>query len=101
MSEAPVLSTALSISGASCQGCVKKIRNALEPLTGNADLVEVDLEAQTVALPDSVDRAEAAQIVTDTGYPAEPVAAEEPSSSCCASKTSDRSRRRAVRHHRK
>ncbi|MEP3561989.1 MAG: heavy metal translocating P-type ATPase [Marinobacter sp.] len=89
MSEAPVLSTALSISGASCQGCAKKIRNALEPLTGNADLVEVDLEAQTVALPDSVDRAEAAQIVTDTGYPAEPVAAEEPSSSCCASKTDD------------
>ncbi|RMJ02990.1 Copper-exporting P-type ATPase A [Marinobacter litoralis] len=89
MSEASGLNTALSISGASCQGCVKKIRNALEPLTGDADLVEVDLEAQTVALPENVDKAEAAKIVSDTGYPAEPVVAEEPSSSCCASKKSD------------
>ncbi|MBR9871648.1 MAG: copper-translocating P-type ATPase [Gammaproteobacteria bacterium] len=89
MSEASGLNTALSISGASCQGCVKKIRNALEPLTGDADLVEVDLESQTVALPESVDKAEAAKIVSDTGYPAEPVVAEEPSSSCCASKKGD------------
>jgi len=96
MSEASGLSTALSISGASCQGCVKKIRNALEPLTGDTDLVEVDLEAQTVALPESVDKAEAAKIVSDTGYPAEPIAAEEPSSGCCASKKSDASEESSV-----
>lgn len=87
MAEAPVLKTALSISGASCQGCAKKIRNALEPLTGDINLVEVNLEEQTVALPESADAAEAARIVTDTGYPAEPVtAAEENTSSCCTSK---------------
>ncbi|QBM18749.1 copper-exporting P-type ATPase [Marinobacter sp. JH2] len=91
MNEAPNLSTALSISGASCQGCVTKIRNALEPLTGDADLVEVDLEALTVALPNNVDKAEAAKIVTDTGYPAKPVVAEEPSSSYCASKRNNAS----------
>jgi len=87
MSEAPVLRTALSISGASCQGCAKKIRNALEPLAGSTELVEVNLEAQTVALPEGVDVAEAARIVTETGYPAEAIA--EPgaeSGSCCASK---------------
>src|SRR5690554_5230818 len=87
MSEAPVLRTALSISGASCQGCAKKIRNALEPLAGSAELVEVNLEAQTVALPEGVDVAEAARIVTETGYPAEAIAAPEAESgSCCASK---------------
>ncbi|HEA53875.1 heavy metal translocating P-type ATPase [Marinobacter antarcticus] len=74
MSEAPVLQTTLSISGASCQGCAKKIRNALEPLTGDVDLIEVNLEDQTVALPDGIDATEAARIVTEAGYPADPVA---------------------------
>ncbi len=73
MSDATVLQATLSISGASCQGCVKKIRTALEPLTGDTERVEVDLENQTVALPEGVDAAEAARIVTATGYPAEPV----------------------------
>jgi len=90
MSEAPVLKTALSISGASCQGCAKKIRNALEPLTGSTVRVEVNLEAQTVALPEGVDVAEAARIVTEVGYPAEPVAENEAMpASCCAGKTRD------------
>jgi Cu+-exporting ATPase len=86
MSDAPVLQTTLSISGASCQGCAKKIRNALAPLTGDADLVEVDLEQQTVALPEGVDAAEAARIVTETGYPAERFEAASEPASCCASK---------------
>jgi copper chaperone CopZ len=73
MSATSVLHTTLSISGASCQGCAKKIRNALEPLTGDAELVEVNLEDQTVALPEGIDATEAARIVTETGYPAEPV----------------------------
>ena len=87
MSEAPVLQTTLSISGATCQGCAKKIRNALEPLTGDAGLVEVNLEDQTVALPEDIDATEAARIVTETGYPAEPVAEAEKPASCCSSKS--------------
>ncbi|MGM0952741.1 MAG: heavy metal translocating P-type ATPase [Pseudomonadota bacterium] len=87
MSEAPELKTTLSISGATCQGCAKKIRNALEPLTGDTELVEVDLEEQTVALPDGINAAEAARIVTETGYPAEPIeAGDNEAGSCCASK---------------
>ena len=91
MSEAPELKTTLNISGASCQGCAKKIRNALEPMTGSTDLVEVDLDNQTVALPEGIDADEAARIVTETGYPAEPIepeseASEETSGSCCAAK---------------
>lgn len=85
MSDTAKLKPALSISGASCQGCAKKIRAALERLTGSADLVEVSIEAQTVALPDGVDLAEAAQVVTEAGYPAEPLATSE-SASCSASK---------------
>lgn len=86
MSDAPELKPALSISGATCQGCARKIRTALEPLTGSTERVAVDIEAQTVALPDGVDLAEAARVVTEAGYPAEPVANSEPAP-CCASKT--------------
>lgn len=86
MSEASVLKTALSISGASCQGCAKKIRHALEPLTGSTERVEVNLEDQTVALPENVDTAEAARIVTEAGYPAEPLVPNDSPGSCCASK---------------
>ncbi|AOY89576.1 Cu+ exporting ATPase [Marinobacter salinus] len=87
MSDIPVLQTTLSISGASCQGCAKKIRNALEPLTGDTELVEVNLEDQTVALPEGTDADEAARIVTETGYPAEPVhRSAESGASCCSSK---------------
>ena len=86
MNDEPVLKTALSISGASCQGCARKIRTALEPLTGDAGLIEVNLEEQTVALPESVDLAEAARVVTETGYPAQPIEASAASASCCASK---------------
>ncbi|SNB58765.1 Cu+-exporting ATPase [Marinobacter sp. es.042] len=83
MTDTPVLQTTLSISGASCQGCAKKIRNALEPLTGDTGLVEVDLEKQTVALPEGVDASEAARIVTETGYPAEPFVEDATPGSCC------------------
>ncbi|MGO3296092.1 MAG: heavy metal translocating P-type ATPase [Marinobacter sp.] len=83
MSDTPVLHTTLSISGATCQGCAKKIRNALKPLTGDTDLIEVDIEDQTVALPEGIDATEAARIVTETGYPAKPVTeTEKPASSC-------------------
>ncbi|HCA12314.1 MAG TPA: Cu+ exporting ATPase, partial [Marinobacter adhaerens] len=89
MTDTPVLQTTLSISGASCQGCVKKIRSALEPLTGDAELVEVDLEKQTVDLPEGVDADEAARIVTETGYPAEPFQEDAEPASCCSSGNED------------
>jgi Cu+-exporting ATPase len=73
MSANTVLRPTLSISGASCQGCVRKIRSALEPLTGSADRVEVNLDEQTVALPEGIDTDEAARIVTAAGYPASPL----------------------------
>ena len=75
MSENTALHPALSISGASCQGCVSKIRGALEPLTGSANRVEVNLNEQTVALPDGIDTDEAARIVTEAGYTASPLEA--------------------------
>ena len=73
MNEKTALYPALSISGASCQGCVRKIGSALEPLTGGADRVEVNLDEQTVALPDGIDTREAARVVTEAGYPASPL----------------------------
>ncbi|MFL1456651.1 heavy metal translocating P-type ATPase [Marinobacter sp. GN3S48] len=89
MTDAPVLQTMLSISGASCQSCVKKIRTALAPLTGDGELVEVDLDKQTVALPGGLDAAEAARIVTETGYPAEPVGEASESAIGCADTAED------------
>lgn len=87
MTDVAELAPALSISGASCQGCAKKIRNALEPLTGNTELVEVDLENQTVALPSGIDLEDAARRVTEVGYPAEALSGKSrESASCCASK---------------
>ncbi len=83
MSANTELHPTLSISGASCQGCARKIRTALEPLTGNADKVEVDLEKQTVSLPDGIDTSKAARVVTEAGYPASPL--EESSTSETAS----------------
>ena len=88
MTETTELHRALSISGASCQGCARKIRSALEPLTGDTDLVEVNLEEQTVALPEGIDLEDAARRVTDAGYPAKPVTdTDEQPASCCAGKT--------------
>ena len=85
MPEAKTLHTALAISGATCQGCANRIRAALEPITGNQNLVEVDLENQTVSLPDGIDRDEAARRVSEAGYPAKPTTANKPEpASCCA-----------------
>ena len=63
----------LTISGASCQGCVRKIRAALTDLVDDPDQqVTVDLEKQTVSLPANIDLADAARRVTEAGYPAAP-----------------------------
>jgi Cu+-exporting ATPase len=60
----------LSISGASCQGCVRKIRSALSELVDDPDQVRVDLEHQRVALPHGTDKTEAARRISEAGYPA-------------------------------
>ncbi len=71
MSEA--FNPALSISGASCQGCVRNIRKSIASLVSDTDLIRVDLETQQVALPDGVDSREAARLITEAGYPAQPI----------------------------
>ncbi|WP_404365912.1 heavy metal translocating P-type ATPase [Marinobacter sp.] len=60
----------LRISGASCQGCVRKIRSALEDLVDDPASVGVDLDRQLVTLPAGVDPEAAAEKVTAAGYPA-------------------------------
>ncbi|MDC0662832.1 heavy metal translocating P-type ATPase [Marinobacter sp. SS21] len=62
----------LTISGASCQGCVKKIRTALASLVADAEQIAVDLPTQTVRLPTGVDGATAARLLSEAGYPAQP-----------------------------
>ncbi|MBZ2169413.1 heavy metal translocating P-type ATPase [Marinobacter sp. F4216] len=87
MKTSVTLHPALSVSGATCQGCVKKIRAALEPLTGHAELIEVDLQNQTIALPDDIDPEQAAKRVSEAGYPASPLAEKDDQpAACCASK---------------
>jgi P-type Cu+ transporter len=78
MNEKTALHPTLSISGASCQGCANKIGKALAPLAGSADKVEVNLQEQTVSLPDGIDSDEAARLVTEAGYPASPLTADAP-----------------------
>ncbi|PVY77595.1 Cu+-exporting ATPase [Tamilnaduibacter salinus] len=62
----------LTIAGATCEGCARKIRNAVADLTGDPEFARVDLAAQTVTLPAGVDADQAARLITDAGYPAEP-----------------------------
>ncbi|WP_375183502.1 cation transporter, partial [Marinobacter sp.] len=66
----------LSISGASCQGCARKIRAALAELAGNEEAIDIDLDQQTVTLPPDTDADEAARRVSEAGYPAEVMAAD-------------------------
>lgn len=73
MTAATEFRPALQISGASCQNCARKIRTALEPLTGADQPAVVDIDRQTVALPADVDLEEAARLVTEAGYPADPL----------------------------
>ena len=73
MADTTTLSPALSITGASCQGCARKIRAALEPLTSSIEQIDVDLERQIVALPEGIDLDDAAQRVTEAGYAANPL----------------------------
>ncbi|QSP95429.1 copper-translocating P-type ATPase [Marinobacter salinisoli] len=83
MRTATPLQPALSVSGASCQGCVKKIRAALAPLTGDTEQIAVDLQAQTIALPDDTDLEQAAKLVSDAGYPASPLTESDTNAPAC------------------
>nr|WP_242674451.1 heavy metal translocating P-type ATPase [Marinobacter halodurans] len=68
----------LSISGATCQHCVNRIRDAVAPLVGSGNDVQVDLEQQTVTLPAGTDPDSAAARISEAGYPAHPASAGTP-----------------------
>ncbi|WP_166256718.1 heavy metal translocating P-type ATPase [Marinobacter salicampi] len=69
----PISTVRIRISGASCQGCARKIRTALADLVPDPQDVEIDLEHQLVTLPESIDPEEAAVRISDAGYPASPL----------------------------
>ena len=78
----------LSIAGATCQGCARKIRVALEPLVADSAAVDVNIEQKTVTLPAGIDPADAARRITEAGYPAQILDTEAAGAeSCCASNT--------------
>lgn len=76
----------LSIAGATCQGCARKIRKALEILVTDSAAVDVNIVQKTVTLPPGIDGNQAARIITEAGFPAEILAAGPGVKSCCASK---------------
>ncbi|PFG10860.1 heavy metal translocating P-type ATPase [Marinobacter sp. LV10MA510-1] len=78
----------LSIAGATCQGCARKIRVALAPLVDDSAAVDVNIEQKTVTLPPSIDPADAARRITEAGFPAQILdAGSTVAKSCCASNT--------------
>ena len=58
------------IQGASCQGCVRKIRQALDPIAG-VDDVQVDLNAQQVTVTGSADSTAVQASLAKAGFAAE------------------------------
>jgi len=58
------------IQGASCQGCVRKIRQALGPIAG-VDDVQVDLDAQQVTVTGSADSTAVQAALAKAGFAAE------------------------------
>ena len=76
MNQTIKLRPALTVSGATCQGCARKIRTALQPLVPNADHVAINLETRIVALPEDVDAEQAARLASDSGYPAKALSAQ-------------------------
>ena len=64
--------TRIKVSGMKCMGCVSAVRDALQALPDVGD-VEVDLDKGQAAYSGSLGVAQAAQAVTDAGYPAEPL----------------------------
>ena len=56
-----------SVSGMSCQGCVKSVTRAIQAAAPQAR-VHVDLEKNTVTVADCADAALIAQAVADAGF---------------------------------
>jgi Cu+-exporting ATPase len=65
--EIPMQTQRFDIQGASCQGCVRKIRQALDPVAG-VDDVQVDLDAQQVTVTGSADSADVQAALAKAGY---------------------------------
>jgi copper chaperone len=62
--------TRLRIKGMKCDGCIARAREALSKVPGVVD-AEFDLKAGTALVKGNADRQAIAQVLTDTGYPAE------------------------------
>ncbi|MFT6340343.1 MAG: Cu+-exporting ATPase [Polaribacter sp.] len=78
--EIPMQTQRFDIQGASCQGCVRKIRQALDPVAG-VDDVQVDLDAQQVTVTGTADSAEVQAALAKAGYAAEDTLSHAPSAS--------------------
>lgn len=62
--------TRLSVKGMKCDGCIARAREALSKIPGVVS-AEFDLKAGTALVKGNADPKAIAQVLTDTGYPAE------------------------------
>ncbi len=60
-----------TVEGMKCGGCSANVEKALVGLDG-LELIEIDLEQKSVVISGDIDPAVAAQIISDSGYPATP-----------------------------
>ena len=63
------MQTQYYVTGMSCDGCIKKAREALTNVTGY-ESAEFDLEAGTAVVEGEIDPQAAAQALNEIGYPA-------------------------------
>jgi Cu+-exporting ATPase len=61
----------LNLSGLSCMGCVKKVRNALEQASANIEIKQLDKHALTVSTNTHID--DIIQPIANLGFEAKPV----------------------------
>ncbi len=58
----------LKVSGMTCGGCINAVTRAIQAQDPVA-IVQVDLATQIVSLQTSLSAAQAAQLITDAGFP--------------------------------
>lgn len=58
----------LKVSGMTCGGCISAVTRAIQA-QDPAAIVQADLATQIVSLQTSLSAAEAAQLITDAGFP--------------------------------
>lgn len=58
----------LKVSGMTCGGCINAVARAIQA-QDPAAIVQADLATQIVSLQTSLSAAEAAQLITDAGFP--------------------------------